>query len=139
MTGIMCATFAGGAILIETITNGYYHQDLGKGNYNDWYGYDDGSLSGTAFGSISVANFPPTGTAVKTLSYLNSNGSAYYIYFAVGGNQLNSGWTQMVIDGVAYTRASATNYVPSSTYTYWYWTVTSTNPFSGITTTAVFS
>lgn len=86
-------------------------------------GYDDGSFSGTAIGSISPTTFTLNGgSIIEALLY--DEDASQYLFQVSGGT--NSGWTSMDIGGLlTLTRSSAT-YTFSAGNSYWTWTTSDT-------------
>ena len=76
-------------------------------------GYDDGTISGTAIGSISSTSFTLNGGSVLE-AFLYDEGAPQYTLAVFGGT--NSGWTSVDIGGLlTLTRASATYSLVSGT------------------------
>ena len=58
------------------------------------------------------------------------------LYFTLAGVRANSGWTTMKINGISFTRASA-SYSGTNRSTTWYWSSVSSHPFGSSGTRAV--
>ena len=71
-----------------------------------------------------------SGAAINAITHSTLIG----MYFEVSGNQPNSGWTKMTIDGVDYMRTSA-SYTYNGSVSSWTWAAS--NPFGGAGTTKV--
>jgi hypothetical protein len=82
------------------------------------YGYLGGS-----YGSMSSTVFGPTGGTINQLNWLSSTG---LLYLGVTGSPPNSGWSSITVNGVNYSRASA-----SFSSGQWMWGVGNPFPSSG--------
>lgn len=119
MSGVMCvlAGMTSAAGEVQTVTCGI---DIGK--VGDTYGFSDA----LAIGSVSDGTFNLLGGAAILSLYWFTDGVNNILGFTVDGALANSGWTQLVVGGNTYTRASAS--YSGSGPTSWTWT-TATNPF----------
>lgn len=131
MTGVLCVVAGmGSRTETQTVTVG----SIGiKGFFTA--GFLDGG-----FGSISDGTFGFISDAPITA--LNWNNGDNAVVFTLSGNRANSGWINMRLSGVDYTRASAVyTYDGSGDITEWRWTSPGTNPFGadGSSADAVFT
>lgn len=110
----------------QTTTNGSYSD-----KYTTSYGYNTGLM-----GSINDGTSDIYGGATITALYETIYPSTM-LYFYIGANVANSGWTTMTVNGTAFNRASATYTNGASTY--WYWSSTPGNLFTGGTSTIIFT
>ena len=89
--------------------------------------------TGAATGSITDGTSNVySGAAINDIYHL---GTLNRLYFTLAGSRTNSGWTTMKINGISFTRASA-SFTTSSTTT-WYWSSVSSHPFGSSGTRAV--
>jgi hypothetical protein len=102
-------TSKGNTVTVGTYFDGFYTH----------YGFESGSM-----GSVAPTTWPIDGGTITGLYWLNLN----VVGFALSGSHANSGWTNMVIDGTTFTRASA-SYSNSGYVTGWTWSGVSTNPY----------
>ncbi|WP_370060194.1 hypothetical protein [Neptunomonas phycophila] len=130
---------ASAALDTQTVTVGYYTVTF-YGSTTYMYG-DTPSVS---HGSISdgTANWAG-GKTYKQLYYsFNNFNTTKGVSMALIGNQANSGFTTMTINGVNFARSSATySYISSSNQSNWFWQY-STNVFGttvGATKTVTFT
>jgi hypothetical protein len=131
MTGVLCVVAGmGSRTETQTVTVGSIAI---KGFVA--VGFQDGS-----FGSISDGTFGFISDApITALSWNNSDNA---VVFTLSGNRANSGWINMRLSGVDYTRASAAyTYDGGGDTTEWRWTSPGTNPFGadGSSADAVFT
>ena len=127
------------ALDTQTVTVGYYTVTF--------YGsatYMYGDTPSTSHGSISdgTANWAG-GKTYKQLYYTSNNfNTTKGVSMALIGNQANSGFTTMTINGVNFARSSATySYISSMNQANWFWQY-STNVFGttvGATKTVTFT
>jgi hypothetical protein len=117
MTGIMCALAGGSGIYsgFATVTVGQY-VDV---SFTVW-GYSSGLA-----GSVSPATWAGTGATIEQLGWFDAG--VDFVALRVDAGFPNEGWTTMTVDGVPFTRVSA-SYATDSTYTIWNW-ITASNPF----------
>jgi hypothetical protein len=135
MTGVLCvlsgasggSDYAGSAVVTT-----------------DVYNNDGDTLRGFAkyiMGSVSPTTWANTGRSLAGLyHYIYTNIESTGVSFGVYGSVPNSGWTTMTVNGVVFTRASA-SYYTDGYITQWQWPGAS-NPFGttiGATRTVVWS
>jgi hypothetical protein len=108
--------FYGTARLLDTqvVNVGYTFQDLGFGDALQTYGFV------TGVGSCTDGTSNLYGGATIVGLAFEETGGTNDVYFEVQGSRANSGWTNMIINGTTYTRASAT-YNNGGSTTFWRW------------------
>ena len=85
------------------------------------------------FGSITDGTSNVySGAAINDIYHISTLNR---LYFTLAGVRANSGWTTMKINGISFTRASA-SFTTSSTTT-WYWSSVTSHPFGSSGTRAV--
>jgi|TARA_R110000764_G_scaffold228242_1_gene318700 hypothetical protein len=84
------------------------------------------------FGSITDGTSNVySGAAINDIYHIDTD----KLYFTLAGSRANSGWTTMKINGISFTRASAS--YSSSSSTTWIWSSVSSHPFGSSGTRAV--
>lgn len=120
----------------QTVTVGYFN-DSGAYIPSETYGFQ---ATTNAIGSISDGTFnAKSGADIDAFAY----NTLEVLRLDVDGNQTNADWTQFVLNGVTFTRASSNHaYNSTSGLTTWSWTSITNNPFgttTGATKAAVFT
>lgn len=133
MTGIMCALAGvGGSIYAGSAV-------VTTGVYDNGVDIVSGFASGIV-GSVSPTTWANTGRSFTGLYHYNyTDIELIGVVFSISGSAPNSGWTTMTVNGVVFTRASASYSMDGST-TRWEWPGVS-SPFGGFgaTRTVVWS
>jgi len=119
----------------------YYYDPEGGGLWYELAGFSD-----TYIGSISPTTFPYAGGVTITQLSWEYDYPDYYgpdnkIFFTVGADVPNSGWSSVNINGSVYYRSSAAYINYGSGFTEWFWDTGSSrdNPFGfGGTITCTF-
>ena len=104
------------------------------GSRND-YGYVSTGYKSTGSGTGSITDGTSnvySGAAINDIYHISTLNR---LYFTLAGVRANSGWTTMKINGISFTRASA-SFTTSSTTT-WYWASITSHPFGSSGTRAV--
>lgn len=86
-------------------------------------GYDDGTISGTAIGSVSPTSFTLNGGSVLE-AFLYDEDASQYRLAVFGGT--NSGWTSVNIGGLLTLNQGSATYSLVSGTSYWNWTTSDT-------------
>ena len=105
------------------------------GSRND-YGYISTGYRSTSSATGSVTDGTSnlySGATVRDIYHISTLNR---LYFSVLGSLSNSGWTTMKINGISFTRASASFTVTGGNTT-WYWASISSHPFGSSGTRAV--
>ena len=104
------------------------------GSRND-FGYVSTGYKSTGSGTGSITDGTSnvySGAAINDIYHISTLNR---LYFTLAGVRANSGWTTMKINGISFTRASA-SFTTSSTTT-WYWSSVTSHPFGSSGTRAV--
>lgn len=130
MSGVLCATLGGfpNCLGSATVTVGYLSLGTSPNNIDFWGFVNLGSYPG----SVSPTTWADTGLPIVDLDYRISYSTyAQSVVFIVNGYAPNAGWDTLTIDGINYSRSTATYaYGISGTQTAWGWDASVTgNPF----------
>ena len=113
---------AAGTLDTQTVTVGYFHSSFIPITIR---GYSAALSTGAI--SDGTSNI----YSGASISALNWTVQSNRITLQIAGNNANSGWTTMTLNGVGYTRTSA-SYSVSGNSTYWFWGSVNSNPW-GVT------
>lgn len=135
LSNMSFSNYRGGSVVstldTQTVNVGYGFVNLGYGDVFEQYGFANPGAGGGTLGSCTDATSDLYGgAAITTLAY-DQTGGTNGVAFELQGSRANSGWTNMIVNGTTYTRASAT-YNNTGAYTSWRWDF-SGNPFGTIT------
>jgi len=104
------------------------------GSRND-YGYISTGYRGTSSTTGSITDGTSNVYSGAAINDIYHQSTVNKLYFRLAGSRANSGWTTMKINGISFTRASA-SYSSSSTTT-WQWSSVTSHPFGSSGTRAV--
>lgn len=119
MTGILCSLAGASPVLARyTLTTG----NTGSVGFR-YRGYDDGSHSGTAIGSISPTAFNLNGGSILEAFLYDEDASVYVLRIDSG---TNSGWTSVNIGGVLTLNRTSATFTSVGVGVYWTWITSDT-------------
>jgi len=104
------------------------------GSRND-FGYISTGYRGTSSTTGSITDGTSNVYSGAAINDIYHQSLVNKLYFRLAGSRANSGWTTMKINGISFTRASA-SYSSSSTTT-WQWSSVTSQPFGSSGTRAV--